>query len=301
MARSACDVRASAVGFEVPALPGAPKFSVAGRMTLRRGLDPRDEFGGQTRISVRGFGNARSLGRKFESDPSMVPGGGIEPPRCCHRRILSPLRLPVPSSRRRMPPRVARARRNRHYRQNHDAPLERVASLAGKVDDERRPQRAVHHVRPAAARPPVVLRRARAHAAHRRARGARRRLRPRVRAVRGLRTVADVVLYGPLRGVARRDVEPRAAVGRGTHARRLPARDGAQRRAGREDARDARRRRPRAVRHRAGVAARRAAARRRLRRGRSLRRPPAARTRVAATRTGCARAGMRARTRGTST
>ena len=30
----------------------------------------------------------------------MVPGGGVEPPRPCDRRILSPLRLPVPPSRR---------------------------------------------------------------------------------------------------------------------------------------------------------------------------------------------------------
>ena len=30
---------------------------------------------------------------------SMVPGGGVEPPRGCPRRILSPLRLPVPPSR----------------------------------------------------------------------------------------------------------------------------------------------------------------------------------------------------------
>ena len=30
---------------------------------------------------------------------SMVPGGGIEPPRAEVRRILSPLRLPVPPSR----------------------------------------------------------------------------------------------------------------------------------------------------------------------------------------------------------
>ncbi len=29
----------------------------------------------------------------------MVPGGGVEPPRPCDRRILSPLRLPVPPSR----------------------------------------------------------------------------------------------------------------------------------------------------------------------------------------------------------
>jgi hypothetical protein len=31
---------------------------------------------------------------------SLVPGGGVEPPRPCDRRILSPLRLPVPPSRR---------------------------------------------------------------------------------------------------------------------------------------------------------------------------------------------------------
>src|ERR1017187_6409653 len=30
----------------------------------------------------------------------LVPGGGVEPPRPCGRRILSPLRLPVPPSRR---------------------------------------------------------------------------------------------------------------------------------------------------------------------------------------------------------
>jgi hypothetical protein len=29
----------------------------------------------------------------------MVPGGGVEPPRAEARRILSPLRLPVPPSR----------------------------------------------------------------------------------------------------------------------------------------------------------------------------------------------------------
>lgn len=32
-------------------------------------------------------------------DDALVPGGGIEPPRYCYRRILSPLRLPVPPSR----------------------------------------------------------------------------------------------------------------------------------------------------------------------------------------------------------
>jgi hypothetical protein len=41
------------------------------------------------------------LGRacKFESSFLLVPGGGVEPPRPEGRRILSPLRLPVPPSR----------------------------------------------------------------------------------------------------------------------------------------------------------------------------------------------------------
>ena len=30
----------------------------------------------------------------------LVPVGGLEPPRCRHRRILNPLRLPIPSHRR---------------------------------------------------------------------------------------------------------------------------------------------------------------------------------------------------------
>ena len=28
-------------------------------------------------------------------DDQMVPGAGLEPARCCHRGILSPLRLPI--------------------------------------------------------------------------------------------------------------------------------------------------------------------------------------------------------------
>ena len=39
----------------------------------------------------------------------MVPGEGIEPTWCCHRRILSPLRLPVP------PSRLVAARLRVHY------------------------------------------------------------------------------------------------------------------------------------------------------------------------------------------
>ena len=34
-----------------------------------------------------------------ESFLFLVPMAGVEPARCCHRRILSPLRLPIPSHR----------------------------------------------------------------------------------------------------------------------------------------------------------------------------------------------------------
>jgi hypothetical protein len=36
---------------------------------------------------------------KLRLSKSLVPGGGVEPPRAEARRILSPLRLPVPPSR----------------------------------------------------------------------------------------------------------------------------------------------------------------------------------------------------------
>lgn len=42
----------------------------------------------------RPLGQERSFRSKI-----LVPGGGVEPPRGCPRRILSPLRLPVPPSR----------------------------------------------------------------------------------------------------------------------------------------------------------------------------------------------------------
>ena len=40
---------------------------------------------------------------KIPKGLGLVPGGGIEPPRAEARRILSPLRLPVPPSRLRVP------------------------------------------------------------------------------------------------------------------------------------------------------------------------------------------------------
>src|SRR5690606_13002062 len=35
-----------------------------------------------------------------QKNPTLVPEGGLEPPQCLHRRILSPLRLPIPPFRR---------------------------------------------------------------------------------------------------------------------------------------------------------------------------------------------------------
>ena len=44
--------------------------------------------------------NDPNLGTNYwNEDLRLVPGGGVEPPRGCPRRILSPLRLPVPPSR----------------------------------------------------------------------------------------------------------------------------------------------------------------------------------------------------------
>jgi hypothetical protein len=48
------------------------------------------------------FGHRKTHPKMRQFDKSLillVPGGGVEPPRGCPRRILSPLRLPVPPSR----------------------------------------------------------------------------------------------------------------------------------------------------------------------------------------------------------
>jgi hypothetical protein len=47
-------------------------------------------------VSFGGFGR-QAFHRS--SGESSVPGGGVEPPRPCGRRILSPVRLPIPPSR----------------------------------------------------------------------------------------------------------------------------------------------------------------------------------------------------------
>ena len=142
--------------------------------------------------------------------------------------------------------RVARRRQRRHYRGNpqrrqRDARrASRPAPRRPPPTDEHRPQRAVRDVRPAAARFRLLLRRvAGADAESRPPGGGGRALRQRLRPVRRVRPVADVVLHRPLRELARRDVEPRAAVGGRAHAGRLSARGGAQRDARRQDARAA--------------------------------------------------------------
>ena len=94
---------------------------------------------------------------------SLVPGGEVESPRCHHRRILSPLRLPVPPSR----PRVRASLRgalpgghkggiiaeSRRGAQRDDRTKAQCPALPPRrPSDDRRPQRAVRDVRPAAAR-----------------------------------------------------------------------------------------------------------------------------------------------------
>src|ERR1700678_2603273 len=54
------------------------------------------ENGCLCQVQHRGTG----LTHLYKSFVILVPGGGVEPPRPCGRRILSPLRLPVPPSRR---------------------------------------------------------------------------------------------------------------------------------------------------------------------------------------------------------
>jgi hypothetical protein len=52
------------------------------------------------KTATNDFGLSESRGQNHHKPfILMVPGGGVEPPRPCGRRILSPLRLPVPPSR----------------------------------------------------------------------------------------------------------------------------------------------------------------------------------------------------------
>jgi hypothetical protein len=67
--------------------------------------------GEKSRVRAAALGNNAGLLEQFHYFPkinpklfeqiadSLVPGGGVEPPRPEGRRILSPLRLPVPPSR----------------------------------------------------------------------------------------------------------------------------------------------------------------------------------------------------------
>ena len=88
--RDACRPRAA--GGSPSAWPRAPARSAraAARSRSRRGGSACD-----CEANSSGRTGAQPALRRV-----LVPGGGIEPPRCRHRRILSPLRLPVPSSRR---------------------------------------------------------------------------------------------------------------------------------------------------------------------------------------------------------
>ena len=55
----------------------------------------------------------------------LVPGGGLEPPHCYQRRILNPLRLPIPPSRQGCRPRMQPATEAAHYRRIGQAPARR--------------------------------------------------------------------------------------------------------------------------------------------------------------------------------
>ena len=72
----------------------------------------------------------------------LVPGGEVESPRYCYRRILSPLRLPVPPSRPGMRgallQRVAHWRQRRHYPGN---PRRRPERRAIRFSGPRKPDR----------------------------------------------------------------------------------------------------------------------------------------------------------------
>jgi hypothetical protein len=53
-------------------------------------------------------GNHRNAYTGCKSLNRLVPEEGLEPSQCCHRRILSPLRLPIPPFRRARAPKLAR-------------------------------------------------------------------------------------------------------------------------------------------------------------------------------------------------
>ena len=93
---------------------------------------------------------------------------------------------------------------------------------SGFKPERHRHERALHHGRPAALGPPRLRRPpVPADAEHRRAGGARRALRPTPTCnQRRLRPVAHELLHRPLSRSPRRDLEPRAAVGRRSDARR---------------------------------------------------------------------------------
>src|SRR6266568_1037594 len=86
----------------------------------------------------------------------MVPGEGIEPTWCCHRRILSPLRLPVP------PSRLVAARLRVHYNgaamnlSIDDFEYDLPSRLIARLLSEREALAQIHAGRPA--KPGSILR-----------------------------------------------------------------------------------------------------------------------------------------------
>ena len=109
----------------------------------------------------------------------------------------------------------------------------------------------LHHVRPAALGLSVLLRASQArHAQHRCAGGPGRALHARLRAVARVRRLAHELLHRPLRAIARRGLERRAAEGGRDDARRLPAPARRADGAGRQDAHARRPRGHAAARHR---------------------------------------------------
>ena len=119
---------------------------------------------------------------------------------------------------------------------SHRSAFRLPAFIPGDCRDPPREEHSLHHVRPAACRPPVVLRPSHAEDAEPRCAGrARRDLRPRLRQLAGLRPLAHELLHRPLRAGARRQLELRATQGWRDDNRRPPAAAGRALGAGGQD------------------------------------------------------------------
>ena len=56
-------------------------------------------FGKEEQRNERALTFEKSRSKRYDACSDVVPVGGLGPPRCRQRRILSPLRLPIPSHR----------------------------------------------------------------------------------------------------------------------------------------------------------------------------------------------------------